>query len=36
MTEELRSAKRDGVACIVDGGHPETWGATSNFVRQAR
>ena len=34
MTEELSTAKRDGVACIVDGGHPDM-GRDLNFVRQA-
>jgi phosphotriesterase-related protein len=34
MTEELAAAKRDGVACIVDAGHPDM-GRDLNFVRQA-
>jgi phosphotriesterase-related protein len=34
MTEELVTAKRDGVACIVDGGHPDM-GRDLSFVRQA-
>ena len=34
MAEELRQAKREGVACIVDGGHPDM-GRDLNFVRQA-
>lgn len=34
MAEQLRQARRDGVACIVDGGHPEM-GRDLNFVRQA-
>ena len=34
MTEELTSAKRDGVACLVDGGHPDM-GRDLGFVRQA-
>jgi phosphotriesterase-related protein len=34
MAEELASARRDGVACIVDGGHPDM-GRDLNFVRQA-
>jgi phosphotriesterase-related protein len=34
MAEELRTAKRDGVACIVDGGHPDM-GRDLAFVRQA-
>ena len=34
MAEELSTAKRDGVACIVDGGHPDM-GRDLNFVRQA-
>ena len=34
MTEELATAKREGVACIVDGGHPDM-GRDLNFVRQA-
>ena len=34
MAEELRSAQRDGVACIVDAGHPDM-GRDLNFVRQA-
>jgi len=34
MSEELATAKRDGVACIVDGGHPDM-GRDLNFVRQA-
>jgi predicted metal-dependent phosphotriesterase family hydrolase len=34
MAEELATAKRDGVACIVDGGHPDM-GRDLDFVRQA-
>jgi len=34
MAEELATAKREGVACIVDGGHPDM-GRDLNFVRQA-
>jgi len=34
MAEELATAKRDGVACIVDGGHPDM-GRDLEFVRQA-
>src|SRR5262245_17710896 len=34
MAEELAAAKRDGVACIVDGGHPDM-GRDIEFVRQA-
>ena len=34
MAEELRTAKRDGVACLVDGGHPDM-GRDLPFVRQA-
>ena len=34
MAEELASAKRDGVACLVDGGHPDM-GRDLDFVRQA-
>ena len=34
MVEELRSAQRAGVACIVDAGHPDM-GRDLNFVRQA-
>jgi phosphotriesterase-related protein len=34
MAEELATAKRDGVACIVDAGHPDM-GRDLNFVRQA-
>ena len=34
MAEELAAAKRDGVACIVDAGHPDM-GRDLNFVRQA-
>jgi len=34
MAEELTTAKRDGVACIVDGGHPDM-GRDLEFVRQA-
>jgi phosphotriesterase-related protein len=33
MTEELGVAKREGVACIVDGGHPDM-GRDINFLRQ--
>jgi phosphotriesterase-related protein len=34
MSEELAAAKRDGVACIVDAGHPDM-GRDLGFVRQA-
>ena len=34
MAEELARAKRDGVACLVDGGHPDM-GRDLDFVRQA-
>lgn len=34
MSEELAAAKRSGVACIVDGGHPDM-GRDLDFVRQA-
>ena len=34
MAEELPTAKREGVACIVDGGHPDM-GRDLEFVRQA-
>jgi phosphotriesterase-related protein len=34
MAEELGVAKREGVACIVDAGHPDM-GRDLNFVRQA-
>jgi phosphotriesterase-related protein len=34
MTEELATAKRDGVACILDAGHPDM-GRDLEFVRQA-
>src|SRR5438552_14918398 len=34
MSEELAAAKRDGVACIVDAGHPDM-GRDLSFVRQA-
>jgi phosphotriesterase-related protein len=34
MTEELLTAKREGVACIVDAGHPDM-GRDLEFVRQA-
>ena len=34
MTAELAAAKREGVACIVDAGHPDM-GRDLNFVRQA-
>ena len=34
MSEELAAAKREGVACIVDAGHPDM-GRDLNFVRQA-
>jgi phosphotriesterase-related protein len=34
MSEELLAAKRDGVACIVDAGHPDM-GRDLAFVRQA-
>ena len=33
MSEELGAAKREGVACIVDGGHPDM-GRDINFLRQ--
>jgi len=33
MAEELAIAKRDGLACIVDGGHPDM-GRDMNFLRQ--
>jgi phosphotriesterase-related protein len=33
MTEELRIAKSEGVACIVDGGHPDM-GRDLNFLRE--
>jgi len=33
MTEELATAKREGIACIVDGGHPDM-GRDINFLRQ--
>jgi phosphotriesterase-related protein len=34
MAKELTAARADGVACIVDGGHPDM-GRDLNFVRQA-
>ena len=34
MSAELTAAKREGVACIVDAGHPDM-GRDLNFVRQA-
>jgi phosphotriesterase-related protein len=34
MSEELAAAKREGVACIVDAGHPDM-GRDLSFVRQA-
>ena len=34
MSEELGAAKREGIACIVDGGHPDM-GRDINFLRQA-
>ncbi len=33
MSEELRIAKREGIACIVDAGHPDM-GRDINFLRQ--
>jgi phosphotriesterase-related protein len=33
MSEELSIAKREGIACIVDGGHPDM-GRDVNFLRQ--
>ena len=33
MTDEMRAAKADGVACIVDGGHPDM-GRDFDFLRQ--
>lgn len=33
MAEELAIAKREGIACIVDGGHPDM-GRDINFLRQ--
>jgi phosphotriesterase-related protein len=33
MTEELKKAKAEGIACIVDGGHPDM-GRDINFLRQ--
>ena len=33
MAEELAIAKREGIACIVDGGHPDM-GRDMNFLRQ--
>jgi len=33
MTEELSIAKREGIACIVDGGHPDM-GRDIDFLRQ--
>ena len=34
MSEELATARREGVACLVDAGHPDM-GRDLNFVRQA-
>ena len=34
IAEELSTAKREGIACIVDGGHPDM-GRDVNFLRQA-
>ncbi len=33
ISEELSAAKREGIACIVDGGHPDM-GRDVNFLRQ--
>ena len=33
MVDEMRAAKRDGVACIVDAGHPDM-GRDLNFLKQ--
>ena len=33
MAEEISATKRDGVACIVDGGHPDT-DASIDFLKQ--
>jgi phosphotriesterase-related protein len=33
MTDELSIAKREGIACIVDGGHPDM-GRDMNFLRE--
>jgi phosphotriesterase-related protein len=33
MSEELTTAKREGIACMVDGGHPDM-GRDINFLRQ--
>ena len=33
MAEEMAAAKADGIACIVDGGHPDM-GRDMNFLRQ--
>ncbi len=33
MTEEMRAAAKDGVACIVDGGHPDM-GRDFDFLKQ--
>jgi phosphotriesterase-related protein len=33
MTEEMRAAKREGVACIVDAGHPDM-GRSLQFLKQ--
>ena len=33
MAEEMRAAKNEGIACIVDGGHPDM-GRDINFLRQ--
>jgi phosphotriesterase-related protein len=34
MAQELTTARSEGVACIVDGGHPDS-GRDINFIRQA-
>jgi len=33
MTDEMKAAKADGIACIVDGGHPDM-GRDVNFLKQ--
>jgi phosphotriesterase-related protein len=33
MSDEMQTAKREGIACIVDGGHPDM-GRDINFLRQ--
>ncbi len=33
MTEEMKTAQQEGVACIVDGGHPDM-GRDLNFIKQ--